>query len=84
MADKIILGGYFLDPPISVEESELFLRVQGVELGSNPSLMVGLAVVLLLVLLAVVKICYHRGAALRRFGYAESSSKIPSCFEISK
>nr|YP_003934434.1 NADH dehydrogenase subunit 6 [Thylacodes squamigerus]ADI79417.1 NADH dehydrogenase subunit 6 [Thylacodes squamigerus] len=66
----LLTSNNFIDSNTMVTSSNTFqLKFYGLELAanSNMSILISLAVVLLLNLVAVVKICYFRGPALRAY-----------------
>nr|YP_010472541.1 NADH dehydrogenase subunit 6 [Mitrella albuginosa]UVG40726.1 NADH dehydrogenase subunit 6 [Mitrella albuginosa] len=89
-----LMGGMFMYPLIDLSfvdnlssYMELkFLKMYGVQMVSPQmiSILIGLAVILLVNLIVVVKICYYQQASLRPFkSYAKSYSKSTSSFKIS-
>nr|AIG21318.1 NADH dehydrogenase subunit 6 [Dendropoma corrodens] len=62
---------YLLDSGLMAPESNEWDSYLGIELCTAGGLLVGLAHILLVTMVAVVKICYTRGGALRAFKFKE-------------
>nr|AIG21319.1 NADH dehydrogenase subunit 6 [Dendropoma corrodens] len=65
----MLFEGFYIDSGLLTPESDEWDSYEGIELCTAGGLIVALALILLVTLVAVVKICYTRGGALRAFKF---------------